>query len=257
MTNDLEFFDACACIGLPAAAPVGVPDPPGASAEELLAAMDRAGIAKALVWHAAQRDGDPLLGNDLLAEALAGRDRLVGVWAILPTQCGELGDLDEWLGRAMAGNVRAFKAFCEQGRYLLRGEVIGDVVERLLAARLPLILPVATEPAWRDAYDLLAEFPELTVILTDLPSWGADRYFRPLLGRYPNVHVEISGYIVDGGLEALVADYGAARALFGSNYPVMPHGGMMLTLAHAEIDDADKQAIAAGNLQRLIAKVRA
>ena len=257
MKPDLRFFDACACIGLPAVAPVGVPDPPGTSAEGLLAAMDRAGIEKALVWHAAQRDYDALEGNRLLAEAIAGRDRLVGVWAILPTQCGELGDLDAWLKRAIDSNVRAMKAFCEQGRYLLRAEVVGDVVERLLAARLPLILPVAGEPAWRDAYDLLAACPELTVILTDLHSWGADRYFRPLLGRYPNVHVEISGYMVDGGLEALVADYGARRILFGTNYPVMPHGGMMLTLAGSEIADADKRAIAAGNLERLIAEVKA
>lgn len=256
MSADLRFFDACACVGLPALAHPGRPEPPGCSAGELLAEMDRAGIAKALVWHVGQRDYDPLEGNRLLADAIAGEDRLVGVWAILPNQCGELGDLDEWFAAAIAANVRAMRAFPATGRYLLRGEVIGDLAERLLAGRVPLILPAGAEPAWRGAYDLLAEFPELTVILTDLPSWGPDRYLRPLLERYPNVYVEISGYMIDGGLEALVGDYGPGRILFGTNYPVMPHGGMMLTLAGSELADADKQAIAAGNLERLIAEVR-
>ena len=256
MGNELRFFDANVCIGLPAVAPVGRPEPAGVSVDELLAAMDRAGVAKALVWHVAQRDYEPLEGNRLLAEAIAGRDRLTGVWTMLPTQCGELGDLDRWLGRAVECGVRTFRAFPEQGRYLLRGEVVGDVMGRLVAGRLPLILPVGSAPAWNDVYDLLGEFPELTVILTSLGTWGSDRYFRPLLRQYPNVYVEISEYMVDGALESLVAEAGSRRILFGTNFPAMTHGGPMLMLAHAEISPADRQAIAAGNLERLIAEVR-
>jgi len=69
------------------------------------------------------------------------------------------------------------------------------------------------------------------------------------------VCVEISGYILDGGIEAFVGDYGAGRMLFGSGFPAAYHGGMMLALAHAEISEQDKQAIAAGNLDRLLGEV--
>lgn len=246
----MRFFDCNTYIGLPTnAAPGG-----GVSADELLGAMDRAGIARALVWHVAQRDYHPLAGNDMLAEAIAGRDRLVGCWTILPGCCGELGDLDEWFARAAGANVRAFRAFPQEGRYLLRGEAVGDVLARLLAARGPLILSVGKE--WQPVYDLLAEFPELRVILADVGCWGSDRYFRPLIERYPNTYVEISGHMLDGGIEDLVGRYGPGRLLFGTGFPEAYHGAMMLALGRAEIAQADRQAIAAGNIERLLAEAK-
>jgi len=251
----MRFFDCNTYIGLPTNVSVpGAPVAPGVSAEELLAAMDRAGIAKALVWHVAQRDADALTGNELLARAIRPHDRLVGCWTLLPPQTHELGDLHQWLARAGQARVRALRAFPEAGRYLLRGEVLGELLEAMTAARLPLLL--TREVSWEQTYELLGEFPELTVILCDVGSWGQDRYFRPLIERYPNVYVELSGHRLDGGIEDLVARYGSRRLLFGSNFPVSYHGAMMLALARAEISEEDKQAIAAGNLERLVGEVK-
>lgn len=244
----MRFFDCNCYIGQPAGGG------PGVSAEELTAAMDRAGIAQALVWHVAQRDLSPVTGNELLARAIAGRERLIGCWTILPPQTGELGQVTAWLSRASAAGVKAVRAFPQTNRYLLRAEAVGDLLERIIAARLPLILSAGDD--WQSVYDLLSELPELTVILSDLGCWGADRYFRPLIERYPNVHLDISDYMLDGGIEAFVSDYGAGRMLFGSGFPAAYHGAMMLALAQAEISDADKQAIAAGNLQRLTGEVK-
>ena len=42
--------------------------------------------------------------------------------------------------------------------------------------------------------------------------------------------------------------------LFGTGFPVQDHGGTMLMLKHAEINEEDKQAIAAGNLERILAE---
>jgi len=248
------FHDANTCIGRPANA--GLTD--GASAGELLAAMDRAGIAKALVWHVAQRDSDPLRGNALLAEAIADHlDRLAGCWSILPTQTGEIGDVDEWFRAAAAAGVRAMRAWPAEGRYLLRGEVVGPVVERMIAARWPLVLAPNQPADWRDIHDLMGDFPELTVILTDVGCWGADRYFRPLIERYPNVYLEIADYFLDGGIEACVGDYGPRRLLFGSGFPTRYPGAMMLALRAARIAEADKAAVAGANLQRLLSEVKA
>ena len=247
MRNRMMFFDCNCYIGQPSGGG------PAASAEELTAAMDRAGIAGALVWHVAQRDLDPLTGNDLLERGIAGRQRLLGCWTILPPQTGELGRPAEWLARALAAGVRAFRAFPDENRYLLRADAVGGLLELMIAARAPLIVSVGKQ--WQGVYDLLGELPELTVILSDLGCWGADRYFRPLIERYTNVHLDISDYMLDGGIEAFVADYGAGRMLFGSGFPAAYHGAMMLALARAEISDADKQAIAAGNLRRLTGEV--
>ena len=69
-----------------------------------------------------------------------------------------------------------------------------------------------------------------------------DRMFRPLLDRYPNVYVDTAQYLLDGGLESLVADYGAQRVLFGSGFPESYMGGMMMTLQHARIPVEAKTA---------------
>ena len=71
----------------------------------------------------------------------------------------------------------------------------------------------------------------------------------------PNHPTEFNTYAPWGGIEAFVESYGSRQMLYGSGMPVRDYGGMMLTLKHAEIDDADKQAIAGGNLERLLAWV--
>ena len=43
--------------------------------------------------------------------------------------------------------------------------------------------------------------------------------FRPLLERYPNFYVDTAQYLLDGGIESVVTDYGAGRMLFGSGFP--------------------------------------
>ena len=105
---------------------------------------------------------------------------------------------------------------------------------------------------WRDVYALLSEFPDLVCVACDHGCWGEDRMFRPLLERYPHFYVDTAQYLLDGGLESIVADYGARRLLFGSGFPESYMGGMMMALKHARIPDAAKQAIAGGNLERIL-----
>ena len=280
-TPSLEFFDCNTWIGRPMNLPGGHAGPTDFSADSLLKAMDRAGIARALVWHVAQRDAYPDVGNELLIQAIAGREgppaainrggdpcwgvpnpdesglgALVPCWTILPPQSGEQGSVAQFFARAKKAGVKALRVFPDANRYLLRRETMAEVLEPMIAAKMPLIVRVPGNVSWEHLYNLLADFPRLRVIMTGMGAWGTDRYFRPLLAKYPHVYVETSGYITDGGIEALVADYGAGRMVFGSDYPEAYQGAMMLALAHAEIPQKDKQAIAGGNLNRLLAEVR-
>ncbi|HUU23906.1 MAG TPA: amidohydrolase family protein [Phycisphaerae bacterium] len=255
-TTALKFFDCNTCIGRPAALPpLADTVRMDHTAEQLIEALDRAGIEGALVWHVAQRDYDARAGNDLVARAIAPHGRLAGCWSILPPQTGELGDLDAFFAAAGRAGVRAVRAFPQAHRYLFRAEVLRPVLDRLVAARMPLIVSLE-QTSWDDLYDLLADEPELTVILTGMGCWGTDRYLRPLFEQYPNVVVDVSSYIVDGGIEAVVADYGPGRLVFGTGFPLAYHGSAMLMVAHAEIPPEAKEAIASGNLERMMAGVR-
>ena len=66
--------------------------------------------------------------------------------------------------------------------------------------------------------------------------------------------MDTAQYLLDGGIESLVAEYGASRLLFGSGFPESYIGGMMLALRHARIPEEAKAAIAGGNLERILAR---
>ncbi len=247
----MNFFDCNAFFGLPALRPLA----PVATAEELLAEMDRAGVARALVWHIAQHDGAPRIGNQLLAEAIVPHPRLVGCWTVLPNQAHEFPPPDKLFRQMQAARVAALRVFPNAHKFLLNAVSMGELLEAMVAWRVPLFVSVKRGMAWHDVYNLLAEFPELVCVICDHGCWGEDRMFRPLLERYPNVYVDTAQYLLDGGIESLVADYGPQRVLFGSGFPESYFGGMMLALKHAQISDEAKALIAGGNLERIIGDV--
>lgn len=250
----MKFLDCNCFIGTPARRQDWTP----ADAQTLVRDMDRAGIARALVWHVAQLDLHPSVGNDLLMREIEPlRDRLVPCLAIPCPHTDEMGDMDEWFGRALSSGAGAMRICQTRGSYLVRPEVVDGIVQRLLRHQIPLIYSIERGGNWNELYDLLKAFPALRIIISDIGVWPADRLFWPLLDLYPNVFVEISQYFVPGGIEANVQRYGSGRLLYGSGFPACYHGGLMLLLAHAKISEADKTAIAGQNLQRLIDEVRA
>ena len=244
----MHFFDCNAFFGLPMIRPLA----PVPTASGLVSAMDRNGVEKALVWHIAQHDDSPQSGNRLLADGIRDQPRLTGCWTILPNQTREFPSLPVFFRQMREARVRALRFFPGSHRFLANAVSMGDWLEALVERRIPLLLSLRRGVEWRDVYALLAEFPDLVCVVCDHGCWGEDRMFRPLLERYPNVYVDTAQYLLDGGLEAVVADYGARRVLYGSGFPESYMGGMMMALKHARLPEEAKMAIAGGNLERLL-----
>lgn len=249
--NDLKFFDCNVSFGLPSVRPLT----PVETVDALLAAMDHAGVAKALVWHNAQLDVGPHVGNSVVAQAIAEHPRLVGAWTILPNQTREFGTLTAFFGEMRTNRIGALRVFPDDHKFLLNEVAMGDWLAEMQTCHIPLIVSTKKGCQWRDLYAVLADFPELTCIVCDHGCWGEDRLFRPLIERYPNVYVDTAYYLLDGGIEAFVSDYGATRMVFGSDFPHAYFGGMMMAIKHADIPLAAKQLIAGGNLERILAEV--
>ena len=248
----MRFFDCNAFFGLPMIRPLA----PVPTADVLIEEMDRAGVEQALVWHIAQHDASPQVGNALLTDGIREHPRLTGCWTILPNQAREFPPLPVFFRQMREARVRALRVFPGSHRYLANAVSMGAWLEALVARRIPLLLSLRRGVEWRDVYALLAEFPDLVCLICDHGCWGEDRMFRPLLERYPHVYVDTAQYLLDGGLESLVADYGARRLLYGSGFPESYLGGMMMALKHARLPDEAKVAIAGGNLARILEEVQ-
>jgi len=221
------------------------------TAAELRAEMDRCGTTRALVRHALMDDMGPALGNQRVIEEIDGVDGLEATWMILPPQTNELGTVEQFLADMKRDGVRALWAFPGPHRYVLNATTLGPLLEETVARDIPLFIR-AGDPDWEGMDRLLADFPKLTLIAAGLGCWGQDRFFRPLVERYANFHVDISGIQLDRGLEKFCDKYGPDRLLFGTNYPFYCMGGPVLSLLHADIGDAAREAIASGNLLRLL-----
>jgi uncharacterized protein len=250
----MVYFDCNAFMGRPARREIY---PPAPGAADILAEMDYCGVEKALVWHAAQLDASPKAGNDLLIEAIQLHPRLYGCLAALPNQAKEFPPFDDLLESMSRGRIVAIRAFPLDHHFFLNRVAMGWWIEPMVSHRIPLFLSVEHGCDWAIVYSLLEEFPDLVCVICDHGCWGEDRRFRPLIERYPHVYIDTSNYLLDGGIEAFVSDYGPDRMLYGSGFPRCHFGGMMLAIQHARISEIARTAIAGGNLERIIQEVRA
>ncbi|OIN96115.1 hypothetical protein AUJ66_07295 [Candidatus Desantisbacteria bacterium CG1_02_38_46] len=251
----VNFFDVNICFGK---SRKGIYKPAD-SVSELLSKLNSAGIEKALVWHISQYENSPVKENAVLSQMISPYPGLLGTWVILPPQTKELPVQKEFFSRMKKDRIFALRAFPDFHRFLLNRVTFGKFLEEIEERRIPLLLSMDIMGAgisWQTVYDILEEFPRLVLILCDLPVWGSDRYFRPLIEKYPNFYLETSFLLQSGVLESFVRDYGAGKLLFGSGFPYRDFGGPMLYLLHADISNEDKIAIAGSNLSRIISEVK-
>src|SRR5262249_10925683 len=169
-------------------------------------------------------------------------------WAILPSQTNELPPLETTLAEMRRQGVRALRLFPDDHRYFVDEITWGDQMAVFEERRIPLFVRANLDRVMA----LLQSFPNLVVITGSQGSNPLDRYRGPLVQKSPNRAFETSAYLVDGGIEEFCRRYGAARLVFGSGFPDNAGGSAMLMLAHAEISDADRHAIAGDNLSRLL-----
>ena len=226
-----------------------------ATARDLLTAMDRAGVARAVVWHPAQVEIYPGEGNTLTTSMIAGEPRLEAAWSLLGPVTNEVVRPDFFTAMATA-KVRVLRAFPSDHRYLLRRAVMGGFLDEVARRRIPVLMSLERGMSFEAIHQVMADYPDLTCVVCDVGIWGADRQVWPLLEKYPRLFVETSLVALEaGGIEAGVRRFGAVRYLYGSSFPARYFEAPLLDLEHAAIADADKDAIAAGNLERLLKEV--
>lgn len=249
----MELFDCNVVLG-PLTAPVTRAFP---SVDDLLAEMDRVGIARALVYHSLAREWHASAGNEVLMTAIADQDRLEPCWVLLPPATREMPAPEQLLARMEEAGVRAARLFPSPDvhNFSLAAWCSGSLLAALEEARMPTFIDL-DRLSWETLADLLSQHPRLPIVLTNV-SYRIDRYLYPLWERQDNLFVELSGYQGQRALEAVCERFGSERLLFGTHLPEFDAGPTIAHVAYADIAEPARLAIAGGNLERLLAEAYA
>jgi hypothetical protein len=218
----------------------------------LLAEMERLGIERALVSHTLARTYDPVLGNRLLMDEIAGHERLVPCWALLPPACGEMGSVDALMGELARSGVPAVRLYPGEHSYSLAGWQCGELLAALNERRSVVLLDRA-EGSWGDVERICRSYPRLALIVTKV----GYRELRPLfalLGRCSNLYCDLSNLSTYLGVEEVLERFGSERLIFGTGLPTWDPGGPIARLTYTDAPPAALDAIAHGNLERLLAR---
>ncbi len=223
--------------------------------QDTLAAMDRAGIDRALAYSPHAVNYDSREGNDILIEAIAGEPRIVPQMVANPTW----DDLGEFAARVEETGVRSIRLFPRAHNYPLVDWVVEDWMAWLAEARIPAWLPTDTDAPWlsdgtidpKEVHATASAFPEVAFVLSEV-RYNDMPWALALLRRLPNVHIEISRSVQTGGVTELVDTIGARRVLFGSRFPDSDIPLQLYSLHRSGLGDSDLRDICARNLERLL-----
>ncbi|TMV48762.1 hypothetical protein FE783_17100 [Paenibacillus mesophilus] len=224
-------------------------------AEQLLEQLDYCGIDGAVVYHNAMIDVSPETGNSRIMEEVGKAEgRLIPTWTILPPITDADFAPEPLFRRMKASGVRMLRAYPERNRYLLNAVTMGELVQEIASARIPLYLSPST--GWQHVYDILQQYPELTVIIHNYGLWSANRFLYPLLRAYPNVIIESGDMQTAGEIKDICGKFGSEKIVFGSDYPSNHMGGPLAALLGADIGPDELANITHRNIERLWNEVR-
>ncbi|MGI6208083.1 MAG: amidohydrolase family protein [Anaerolineae bacterium] len=252
----MSAFDANLVLGRLGWRPIGVD-----SAEEMLRAMDRFGIARGLVSHLTACIHEPGAGNRALFDAVAGHeDRLIPVPVVDLNDGGQWrSQVAEWAERGVRA-VRIAPAFYHNR---VDGEAAEGLAQEAVSRGWPVVvaLNAVRGVPWvngrpGDALQLAQRFPQLRILLL-----GANRsqWYETIdiLRNAPNVHLELSNLEIGLALEQLVQEGFGNRLLSGSNYGMSYPNVCMERIRCSSVDEQVKHAVLSGNAATMLGEAEA
>lgn len=237
---------------------------------QYVAEMDAAGISAAAMVQSATTYG---YDNSYVADcAMDYPDRIVGVFTVDIGAPDAVQTIEAWRKRGMAG-LRLFGAGStvqSTGEWMCAPETL-PVWEHMAAIDMPVCIQT-TKIGLPVVEDILQRFPDVNIILDhlgrpDLSDGAPYANAAPLwrLARFANLFLKITPRTFDLAEKAparpdsffpkLVAEYGAERLAWGSNFPA--NDGSLKELVQqghrcfAALSDRDRAAIWSGTARHL------
>ena len=209
--------------------------------------MQRHGVERALIYQIQGESISPLDGNVALAQWADAEGRFSLQYVAGPST-RSLQQLQDLHAVSKLQSVRLNNTDTHLNP--LVEWTYGDLLEWLTAERIPLWVSLADSDT-REVMAVLKLFPDLPSVLVGA-HYSHALFVRALLQNLPNAHLELSRYEVLGEVEALAAEFGHERLIYGSFYPRYAMGPMLYYLHNIPFSDAELAAICAGNLERIL-----
>ena len=225
--------------------------------EALLAEMDRAGIAEALVYASQARMAHPNDGNAGIVEATRGRPRLHPCWVVLPPGTREQPEPEILVKRMRTCGIRAVRMFPEEHNFPILERTLRPLLAALGRAGIPLLIDVGRtgwsqiKLDWREVFAIAEAHPSLPLVLLREGGTTA-RVLFPVWDAFPSIHLETS-YIQESRIvEEMTERFGHERLLFGTGMPTYDPGGPLALAEGAQVTRKERADIAGNTARRLL-----
>jgi len=237
------------------------PDARLATADELIASMDKDGIDISVVLNIGWTKHELCVeSNDYILESIARYpQRLIGFGAV-PLQSPEAA-LNE-IERCVKGGMKGIGEM----RLASYEEIIKPVIETIIRHKL-ILLTHASEPVGHQypgkgsitpelLYPFITSFPDLTLVCAH---WGGGLPFYALM---PEVKKAMGNVFFDTAASPFLYSpqiynqvrqlVGADKILFGSDYPLLAPSRLLKEIRSLELPEETESLILSGNAQRLL-----
>jgi len=240
-----------------------------ASAPDLIASMDRAGIDAAVCFGFGFRDGEICRRcNDYVLDSAAQwPGRIIPFSLVSPAEEGAVREAQRCLD---AGAVGIGELMPDGQEFSLQDERLATLIQLLEASNAPLMLHVNELVGHRypgkgrvgpeDAYALATAHPALNLILSH---WGGGLPFYELMpsarAALTNVWYDTaaSPLLYDDRIFALVSRWAPNKVIFGTDYPLLTQRRFLDRVLSVEIPAEELQAMLAGNLLTALGRSKA
>jgi predicted TIM-barrel fold metal-dependent hydrolase len=187
------------------------------------------------------------VGNDVMLKG-AGTADGVQLWPVATLNPVQYLDWPAELERVLAGGAVALRFFPDVQGWSVDSEAF-RAFGPAIRGRCPIFVPVSSYGD-ASAVGAASENFETPVVLlgghyTQLGDCLA------ALERWPHLYLETSRLAQFRGVETVVRSVGAERLLFGSGAPARPIQAVLNAVLMADLSDAERRAILAGNASRL------
>ena len=238
-----------------------------ATADELIASMDEAGVDISVILNIGWTTHELCLEtNDYIIESVSRYpQRLVGFCAVQP-QSPEAA-VAEIERCAQAGIRGVGEMRPDMQPFDLGDELVMEPLVEVLRKHQLILLTHASEPVGHDypgkggitpdiLYPFIASFPDLTIVCAH---WGGGLPFYALM---PEVEKAMSNVFFDTAASPLLYTpqvynqviqlVGADKILFGSDYPLLAQSRLLEEIKALGLPEEIKELILSGNAQRLL-----